>query len=105
MQFGVQWMIYIQLDGIQAITEQSLVNIWLQWEALYSFLTRSAAEHNDHLGQVVSGVSQEEKNVDLRIDKARTNLFGLLGAGFAFKCLLSPLVKFHLYRKYTCPIL
>ena len=62
-------------------------------------------EDNDHLGQVVSGVSQEEKNVDLRIDKARKNLFGLLGAGFAFKCLLSPLVKFHLYRTYTCPIL
>ena len=60
---------------------------------------------NDHLGQVVSGVSQEQKNVDLRITKSRNNLFGLLGPAFSFKCLLSPLVKAHLFRTYSCPIL
>ena len=60
---------------------------------------------NDHLGQIVSGVAQEQKNVDLRIDKGRKNLFGMLGAAFAFKCLLSPAVKIHLFRTYTCPIL
>ena len=26
---------------------------------------------NDHLGQIVSGVAQEQKNIDLRIDKGR----------------------------------
>ena len=29
----------------------------------------------------------------------------MLGAAFAFKCLLSPAVKIHLFRTYTCPIL
>ena len=62
-------------------------------------------EDNDHLGQIVSGLRQEEKNVDLRISKGRNNIFGLLGPAFSFKCLLSPLVKIHLFRTYTCPIL
>jgi hypothetical protein len=29
----------------------------------------------------------------------------MLGPAFAFKCLLSPVVKIHLFRTYTCPIL
>ena len=62
-------------------------------------------EDNDHLGQIVSGVSQELKNVDTRIDKGRKSLFGMLGAAFAFKCLLSPKVKIHLFRTHTTPIL
>ena len=62
-------------------------------------------EDNDHLGQIVSGVRQEEKNVDLRIKKGRNNIFGMLGPAFSFKCLLSPKVKIHLFRTYTCPIL
>ena len=56
---------------------------------------------NDHLGQIVSGVAQEQKNVDLRIDKGRKNLFGMLGAAFAFKCLLSPVVKIHLFKHFS----
>ena len=68
-------------------------------------LTVSVTEDNDHLGQVVSGVQQEQKNVDTRIEKGRKNLFGMLGPAFAFKCLLSPVVKIHLFRTYTCPIL
>jgi hypothetical protein len=59
---------------------------------------------NEHLGHIVSGFSQEQKNVDLRIKKGRNNLFGLLGPAFSFKCLLSPVVKMHLFRTYTCPI-
>ena len=62
-------------------------------------------ENNDHLGQIVSGINQEQKNIDLRITKGRNNLFGLLGPAFSFKCLLSPKVKYHLFRTYTCPIL
>ena len=62
-------------------------------------------EDNDHLGQIVSGSNQVIKNIDHRIRKGRGSLFKLLGAAFAYKCLLSPLVKLHLYRTYTCPIL
>ena len=61
-------------------------------------------ENNEHLGQIVSGINQEEKNIDLKLSKGRKNLFGLLGAGFSFKCLLSPVVKLHIYRTYTSPI-
>ena len=62
-------------------------------------------EDNEHLGQIVSGTNQEQKNIDLRISKGRKCLFGLLGAGFAFKCFLSPVVKLHIYRTYVCPVL
>ena len=66
--------------------------------------TVSVTENNDHLGQVVSGVNQEQKNIDLRIDKGRKNLFKMLGPAFEYRCLLSPLLKVHLFRTYTCPI-
>ena len=62
-------------------------------------------EDNEHLGQIVSGKRQAEKNIDLRLQKGRKCLFGLLGAGFSFKCFLSPVVKLHIYRTYTCPII
>ena len=61
-------------------------------------------EDNKHLGQVVSGERQEAKNIDERIKKGRGYLFSMLGTAFAFKCLLSPLVKMHLLRNYTFPI-
>ena len=67
--------------------------------------TIQVVENNDHLGQIVSGSRQEEKNVDLRIQKSRNTLFGLLGPAFSFKCLLSPLVKLHIYRTFVCPVL
>ena len=62
-------------------------------------------ENNEHLGQVVSGSRQEAKNIDLRIQKGRNNLYSLLGPAFAYKCLLSPLVKFHIFRTFTLPII
>ena len=43
-------------------------------------------ENNDHLGQIVSGIRQEEKIVDLRVGKARNALFALLGPAFSLKC-------------------
>ena len=61
-------------------------------------------ENNEHLGQIVSGISQEDKNVNSRLTKGRKSLFGLLGAGFSYKCFLSPVLKLHIYRTYTCPI-
>ena len=61
-------------------------------------------EDNEHLGQIVSGRNQEDKNIDLRLEKGRKNLYSLLGSGFSYKCLLSPVLKLHIYRTYTCPI-
>ena len=62
-------------------------------------------EDNDHLGQIVTGFRQEENNLDERIIKGRNSLFGLLGAAFSYKCHLSPVLKIHLFRTYTCPII
>ena len=62
-------------------------------------------EDNDHLGQIVSGTRQEEKNIDERIKKGRGQLFSMLGPAFAYKCMISPSVKIHLFRTFTCPIL
>ena len=62
-------------------------------------------ENNEHLGQIVSGYRQESKNIDLRIQKGRSSLYSLLGPAFAYKCLLSPLVKLHIFRTFTCPII
>ena len=67
--------------------------------------TVEIVEDNEHLGQIVSDVRQEHKNVDLRLKKGRGMLFNLLGAGFAYKCLLSPVVKLHIFRTFVCPIL
>ena len=67
-------------------------------------VTIKVVEDNEHLGQLVSGTSQIEKNIDLRLVKGRGSIFSLLGPAFAYKCLLSPVVKLHLYRTYACPI-
>ena len=62
-------------------------------------------EDNEQSGQIVSGYQQEIKNIDERICKGRKNLFGLLGPAYSYKCLLSPVLKIHLFRTYTCPII
>ena len=40
-------------------------------------------ENNDHLGLIVSGEREEEKNIDERIKKGRKSLFSLLGPAFS----------------------
>ena len=40
-------------------------------------------ENNEHLGLVISNINQAEKNVDLKLQKARGNIYSLLGSGFA----------------------
>ena len=65
----------------------------------------NVVENNDHLGQIVSGIRQEQKNIDERIKKGRGILYNLLGPAFAFKCMQSPLVKMHLFRTFVCPVL
>jgi hypothetical protein len=62
-------------------------------------------ENNEHLGLIVSGIEEEQKNIDENIIKCRNSLFALLGPAFAYKCLLSPLVQIHLWRTYHLPVL
>ena len=64
----------------------------------------SVKENNDHLGLIVSNVAEEEKNIDLKIRKARGSLFKLLGPSFSSKCLLSPALKTHLFKTFVMPI-
>ena len=61
-------------------------------------------EDNEHLGLVVSNINQAQKNVDMKVQKGRSNIYSLLGSGFAYKSHLSPVLKLHIYRTYTCPI-
>ena len=60
---------------------------------------------NDHLGQIISGQNQYQKNVDLRLTKAKKCIFSLLGPCFSFKNQMSPAVKLHIFRTFTCPVL
>ena len=63
----------------------------------------NVVEDNDHLGQIISGTRQIQKNIDESLKRGRGSLFSLLGPAFAYKCMMSPLLKIHLYRTYTCP--
>ena len=60
---------------------------------------------NDHLGLVVAGLDEEQRNVDKNISKCRASLFKLLGPAFAFKCLLSPVLQLHLLQTCCLPVL
>ena len=63
------------------------------------------AENNDHLGLVVSGWHEEQKNIDKKINKCRDSLFAMLGATYAHRCKLSPVLQSHLWRTYNLPVL
>ena len=65
----------------------------------------SVVNDNDHLGLVVSGLNEEEKNVDKNIKECRKSLFGLLGPALSYKCKLSPLAQLHLWTVYSLPVL
>ena len=67
--------------------------------------TISVVDNNEHLGLVVSGLDEEQKNVDQNIAQCRKSLFALLGPAYSFKCLLSPTVQVHLWRTYNLPVL
>ena len=62
-------------------------------------------DNNNHLGLVVSGSEEEQKNDDKNILKCRNSLFALLGPAFSYKCLLSPIVQSHLWRACSLPVL
>ena len=63
------------------------------------------ADTNDHLGLIVSGMNEEQKNVDQNIQNCRKSLFSLLGAAYSYKCMLSPVTQVHLWRVYNLPVL
>jgi hypothetical protein len=60
---------------------------------------------NDHLGLIVSGDDEEEKNVEEKLKKGQNSLFSLLGPAFAYKCLLSPSLQCHLWRTFTSSVI
>ena len=62
-------------------------------------------DKNEHLGLIVSGTNEEEKNIDENISKCRSSLFSLLGPAYAYKSLLSPLVQHHVWKVYNLPVL
>ena len=64
-------------------------NIW----SLYG-QSLEVAEDNDHLGLIVSGCREEQKNVDKNINAARKSIFNFLGNIFSYKCKISPEVQF-----------
>ena len=65
----------------------------------------AVADDNEHLGLIVSGLDEEIKNVDKKIDSARQTLFSLLGNVFSFKCKISPSVLLHVWSLYVKPVL
>ena len=62
-------------------------------------------DDNDHLGLIVSGKKEEQKNVDKNIDSARRSLFSLLGNIYSFRCKLSPTVLYHVWSIFVSPVL
>ena len=67
--------------------------------------TLEVAEDNDHLGLIVSGYNEEQKNIDKNINSARQSLFKFLGNIFAYKCKVSPEVQYHTWSVFIKPIL
>ena len=65
----------------------------------------TVAEDNDHLGLVVSGKDEEQKNVDKNIQSARNSLFLFLGQAFAYRSRLSPTVQHHIWKTFAQPVL
>ena len=62
-------------------------------------------ENNDHLGLIVSGWQEEQKNIDKKISKCRASLFAMLGPAYAYRCKLSPVIQHHLWQTYNLPVL
>ena len=65
----------------------------------------SVVDDNEHLCLVVSGLHEEQENIDASIQQCRNSLFALFGPCYAFKCLLTPTVQIHLWRIYNLPVL
>ena len=55
-------------------------------------------DSNEHLGLIVSGIDEEQQNVDENPTNCRNSPFGMFGQAYAFKCLLTPLFQHHLWQ-------
>ena len=62
-------------------------------------------DDNDHLGLLVSGWDEEQKNVDQKIVQCRNSLFAMLGPANAYKCKISPSTQVHLWQTYNLPVM
>ena len=62
-------------------------------------------DDNEHLGNIISGDKEVEKNVDENISKTRGSLFSLLGPVFSPKCNVGPLLMCHIWKTYSCRVL
>ena len=65
----------------------------------------TVAENNDHLGLVVSGLDEEQKNIDKNIQETRNSMFALLGKAFSYKCKIAPTTQVHIWNIYCKPVL
>ena len=106
--FGRRYRVNFNADKTKLVVTGSLIDMQYFMDTSPWTLNGervSVVENNEHLGLVVSGTSEEQKNVDNNIKDCRKSLFGLLGPAFAFNCQLSPAVQLHLWRTYNLPIL
>ena len=76
------------------------INIWSLYDEKLT-----VSEDNDHLGLVVSGLNEEQKNVDKNIKSARDSLFSYLGNIFSYRCKLSQAVQCHTWSVFIKPVL
>ena len=67
--------------------------------------TIKVVTEKEHLGLIVSGLNEEQKNCDANTSQCRKSLFSLLGPALSYKCKLSPQVQLHLWRVYSLPLL
>ena len=96
--FGKRYRIVFNADKTKLVVTGSKIDInyysdikpWTLHGEKISFF-----EDNEHLGLVVSGLHEEEKNFDANIHECRKSLFALLGPAYAYKCLLTPTVQIH----------
>ena len=106
--FGKRYRIVFNADKTKLVVTGSQIDM-----DYYRDITRwtlndeiiAVCDENENLGLIVSGCNEEQKNVDANIQECRKSLLGLLGPAYAFKCLLPPTVKAHLWRIYNLPIL
>jgi hypothetical protein len=47
--------------------------------------------------------TKNRKMLTLKLTKEESPCTALLGPAFSFKCLLSPVLKLHIYITFTCP--
>ena len=106
--FGKRYRIIFNADKTELVVSGSQVDMDYYQDISPWTLngdTVAVVENNEHLGLIVSGNHEEQKNIDLKIQDCRNSLLGLLGPAYAYKCLLPPTVKIHLWHTYNLPVL